>query len=45
VKKYRTLLEEQFKANEILRELIGGGGTVELTPKQLERLRALGYIK
>jgi hypothetical protein len=45
VEKYRAFLEEQFKANEMLRELIGGGGTVELSPEQLERLRALGYIQ
>jgi hypothetical protein len=45
VEKYRKFLEEQFKANQILSELIGGSGKVELTPKQLERLRTLGYIK
>ena len=45
VEKYRTFLEEQFKANEMLRELIGGGGTIALTPEQLERLRTLGYIQ
>ena len=45
VEKYRTFLEEQFKANEMLRELIGGGGTVALTPEQLRTLRSLGYIQ
>jgi arylsulfatase A-like enzyme len=45
VKKFRTLLEEQFKANEMLQEQIGDGGTVTLTPEQLRILRSLGYIK
>ncbi len=45
VKKYRTLLEEQFKANEMLREMIGSRGAVKMTSEQLERLRTLGYIK
>jgi arylsulfatase A-like enzyme len=45
MEKYRMLLEEQFKANEMLREMIGSGGAVKMTSEQLERLRTLGYIK
>jgi arylsulfatase A-like enzyme len=48
VEKYRTFLEQQFAAHTALRELVVGGGatgTVELTPEQLERLRALGYVR
>jgi arylsulfatase len=45
VEKYRTMLEEQFTANEILQEMIGSGGDVKMTSEQLERLRTLGYIR
>jgi len=48
VEKYRTFLEQQFAAHTALRELVmsgGSAGTVQLDPEQLERLRALGYIR
>ena len=45
VEKYTTFLEEQFAAHQALAARFTPGGQVVLTPGQLERLRALGYIR
>lgn len=48
VEKYRTLLTKQFAAHMALRKLVASGGSaadVVMSPEQLERLRALGYIE
>jgi arylsulfatase A-like enzyme len=45
VKKYTEFLEEQWKAHETLAKTLTPGGQTVLTPEQLERLRALGYIR
>ena len=45
VEKYERNLEEQFKAIQMLAKRFQGGGQVDMTPEQLERLRALGYIE
>jgi arylsulfatase A-like enzyme len=46
VEKYTKFLEAQFEAHLMLREHIGtSAGEIELTPEQLEALRALGYIQ
>ncbi len=45
VEKYTKLLEAQWDAHQVLRQLVGGStADVALTPEQLETLRALGYI-
>ncbi len=45
VTKYTTLLEKQWEAHRLLATRFTPGGKVELTPAQLEALRALGYIR
>ncbi len=46
VERYTKLLETQVEVNAALRELIAGRGqSVELSPEDLEQLRALGYIQ
>jgi arylsulfatase A-like enzyme len=45
VEKYTTFLEEQVAAHQALAARFTPGGQVVLTPGQLERLRALGYIR
>jgi arylsulfatase A-like enzyme len=45
VKKYSALLEDQWKAHRALATQFTPGAKVALTPEQLERLRALGYIR
>ena len=45
VEKYTAFLEEQWRAHQALATRFTPGGEVTLTPAQLERLRALGYIR
>jgi len=45
VEKYTTLLREQWAAHQALAGQFEAGGEVELTPEQLETLRALGYVQ
>jgi arylsulfatase A-like enzyme len=45
VEKYTTFLEDQWKAHQALATQFTPGAKVALTPGQLERLRALGYIR
>jgi hypothetical protein len=45
VKKYTAFLDEQWKAHQALATRFTPGAKVPLTPEQLERLRALGYIR
>ncbi|MEX1051407.1 MAG: hypothetical protein WEC54_07625, partial [Gemmatimonadales bacterium] len=45
VTKYTALLEAQWEAHRLLARRFTAGGQVELTPAQLETLRALGYIR
>jgi len=45
VKEYTALLEQQWEAHRLLAQRFTAGGKVELTPAQLETLRALGYIR
>jgi hypothetical protein len=45
VAKYTQLLEEQWEAQRLLARRFTPGGQMELTPAQLETLRALGYIR
>ncbi|HEX9705145.1 MAG TPA: sulfatase, partial [Gemmatimonadales bacterium] len=45
VKEYTAFLEEQWKAHQALAARFTPGGQVALAPEQLERLRALGYIR
>jgi arylsulfatase A-like enzyme len=45
VAKYTTFLEDQWKAHQALATQFTPGAKVALTPEQLERLRALGYIR
>jgi arylsulfatase A-like enzyme len=45
VQKYTALLEQQWEAHRLLARRFTPGGQVELTPAQLETLRALGYIR
>lgn len=45
VEKYTRLLEAQWQAHLAMAALYQSGGKVELTPEQLETLRALGYIR
>ena len=45
VEKYTAFLEAQFEAHQALAKLFTPSGDVVLTPEQLERLRALGYIQ
>lgn len=45
VTKYTELLEKQWEAHRLLAQRFTAGGKVELTPEQLETLRALGYIR
>ena len=43
--KYTAFLEAQWGAHQALAKHFTPGGDVELTPEQLETLRALGYIQ
>ena len=45
VKKYTALLQKQWEAHRLLAQRFTAGSKVELTPEQLETLRALGYIR
>lgn len=45
VKKYTEFLQKQWKAHRLLAKHVTGGGRIELTPEQIETLRALGYIR
>jgi hypothetical protein len=45
VEKYTKLLQEQWEAHKLLATRFTPGEKVELTPEQLETLRALGYIR
>ena len=45
VEKYTAFLEQQWKDHQALAMRFTPGGQVTLTPEQLERLRALGYIR
>lgn len=45
MKKYTELLEKQWAAHRLLAKRFTPGGKLELTPEQLETLRALGYIR
>ncbi|MDX1387999.1 MAG: sulfatase-like hydrolase/transferase, partial [Acidobacteriota bacterium] len=45
VEKYTAFLEEQWEAHQALAQQFTPGADVELTPEQLETLRALGYIQ
>jgi arylsulfatase A-like enzyme len=43
--RYEDLLTGQREANKTLAQRFQGGGQVDMTPEQLERLKALGYIE
>ena len=45
VKKYLAFLEQQWKDHQALATKFKPGTPIALTPEQLERLRALGYIR
>jgi arylsulfatase A-like enzyme len=45
VAKYTRFLEDQWQAHQALAKQFTPGPKVALTPEQLERLRALGYIR
>jgi hypothetical protein len=45
VKEYTTLLEETWRDHQALATQFTPGAKAALTPEQLERLRALGYIR
>ena len=45
VEKYTAFLTEQWEAHQALATRFTAGGEVTLAPEQLERLRALGYIR
>ena len=45
VERYTELLHEQWEAHRALSQHFGDAEEVELTPEQLEQLRALGYIR
>ncbi len=45
VKKYTAVLDDIRKDHETLATLFKPGAKIELSPAQLERLRALGYIR
>jgi arylsulfatase A-like enzyme len=45
VEKYTDLLRKQLAAHELLATRFTPGAKVELTPEQLQTLRALGYIR
>jgi len=45
VEKYTAFLENQWEAHQALAQRFTPGEQVELTPEQLETLRALGYIQ
>ena len=45
VTKYTDLLQEQWEAHRLLAQRFTPGGKLELTPEQLQTLRALGYIQ
>ncbi len=45
VKKYTTFLDEQWRAHQALATRFTAGPQIALTPEQLERLRALGYVR
>jgi arylsulfatase A-like enzyme len=42
---YTSMLHEQLEANTAIAATFGAGRDVEVTPEQLEALRALGYIR
>jgi len=44
-RRYSQLLQRQWEAHRLLARRFTAGGSVELTPEQLESLRALGYIR
>ena len=45
VQKYTAFLEDQWKSHQALAKRFTSGGQTALTPEQLQRLRALGYIR
>jgi hypothetical protein len=45
VEKYTTFLEDTWNDHRALATQFTPGAKVALTPEQLERLRALGYIR
>jgi hypothetical protein len=45
VAEYTTFLEEQWAAHQTLGRMFTPSEGAALTPEQLERLRALGYIR
>jgi arylsulfatase A-like enzyme len=45
VARYEQMLGAQFEANQTLAQRFHGGDQVDMTPEQLERLKALGYIE
>jgi hypothetical protein len=45
VAKYTALLEQQWQAHRLLARQFTPGPKTPLAPEQLERLRALGYIR
>jgi len=45
VKKYTRFLEDRWYDHQTLAKQFKPGPKVALTPEQLERLRALGYIR
>jgi hypothetical protein len=45
VKKYTKFLDDTWAAHQTLATRFTPGPKVALTPEQLERLRALGYIR
>jgi arylsulfatase A-like enzyme len=45
VSRYERILTDQHEANMNLARQFKSGGRVEMTPEQLERLKALGYIE
>jgi arylsulfatase A-like enzyme len=45
VKKYTEFLQKQWEAHQLLAKRFTSGGKIELTPEQIETLRALGYIR
>ena len=45
VAKYTKILEDTWKDHQALAKRFTSGGQTVLTPEQLQRLRALGYIR
>ncbi len=43
--RYDRILTEQFEANQMLAQRFDAGGQIDMTPEQVERLQALGYIE